>query len=445
MMLRTLVATGIAAAAVNAEEHWAVLVAGSNDYSNYRHQADVCHAYHVLLSRGFKTDNIITMMYDDVARSSENPFPGKLYNYPWKTAEEAVDVYDGCKIDYKGKDVNPKKFTAVLTGDAAAAGGKVLKSKADDHVFVNFVDHGAVGLIAFPGEEPVMHAKALRAALQKMHSKGMYKQLTFYLETCESGSMFQGVLPKPLPVYAVTAANARESSWGTYCQPHSKVMGKDIGSCLGDLFSVNWMQDSDKTKGTNETLKQQFLRVQKQTKKSHVMHFGQMHHIGTEPVSDFQGPQDTTQVKLANEKATLDEDLAHESAVDSRDVRLDYLYHAYRRTGTEEAAAALIAEVELRRRVKALGEELQTEVAKAATTLQNAALDDEIAWTEARLACHERAVEAFGRTCGWKEAHLPLSRTLYTLCARTADDSSTVEGAVTKLCPAAVGDEEIVV
>ena len=28
--------------------HYAVLVAGSAGYGNYRHQADVCHAYHVV-------------------------------------------------------------------------------------------------------------------------------------------------------------------------------------------------------------------------------------------------------------------------------------------------------------------------------------------------------------------------------------------------------------
>merc|ERR1719276_373087 len=110
---------------------------------------------------------------------------------------EAVDVYAKCKIDYKNKSVTPAVFKAVLTGD---------------HVFVNFVDHGAVGLIAFPDEEQVLHANELISTLKLMHRKGMYKQLTFYLETCESGSMFVG-LPKELPVYAVTAANADESSW----------------------------------------------------------------------------------------------------------------------------------------------------------------------------------------------------------------------------------------
>lgn len=30
---------------VSAVDHWAVIVAGSNGFWNYRHQADACHAY----------------------------------------------------------------------------------------------------------------------------------------------------------------------------------------------------------------------------------------------------------------------------------------------------------------------------------------------------------------------------------------------------------------
>jgi legumain len=32
----------------------------------------------------------------------------------------------------------------------------------------------------------------------------------------ESGSMFEGVLPKNLNIYVTTASNAEESSWGCY-------------------------------------------------------------------------------------------------------------------------------------------------------------------------------------------------------------------------------------
>jgi len=48
---------------------WAVLVAGSNGWWNYRHQADICHAYHILTSHGVPASQIITMMYDDIANN----------------------------------------------------------------------------------------------------------------------------------------------------------------------------------------------------------------------------------------------------------------------------------------------------------------------------------------------------------------------------------------
>lgn len=47
--------------------NWAVLVAGSRDWVNYRHQADVCHAYQVLHKHGIPDSNIVVMMYDDIA------------------------------------------------------------------------------------------------------------------------------------------------------------------------------------------------------------------------------------------------------------------------------------------------------------------------------------------------------------------------------------------
>ena len=160
---------GLARAYSSAEgvhgSHWAVLVAGSNTWYNYRHQADVCHAYHIVRGAGIPREHIIVMAYDDVANSSLNRiFPGQIFNKPTPAGTPGVDVYAGCEIDYRGRDVNPKTFTQVLTGVATGTGsGKVLRSTRRDKVFVNFVDHGAVGLIGFPRES--MHAKELLAAL----------------------------------------------------------------------------------------------------------------------------------------------------------------------------------------------------------------------------------------------------------------------------------------
>lgn len=190
------------------------------------------------------------MAYDDIANNSENPFPGKIYNKP-----NGDDVYAGCNIDYSGKDVTPENFLNILKGNAAGVtggNGKVLKTNANSKVFVNFADHGAPGLIAFPSK--YLYANDLNSTVTYMHENNLYGEMVFYIEACESGSMFEGILADDINVYAITAANAEESSWGTYCYPDDSVNGQHINSCLGDLFSVNWMEDAEAQDPSAETL-----------------------------------------------------------------------------------------------------------------------------------------------------------------------------------------------
>ena len=80
---------------------WAVLVAGSNTYDNYRHQADICHAYQILKKHGVAAERIITMMYDDIANNTKNPSKGVIINHPG-----GENVYEGVVIDYRGKEVS---------------------------------------------------------------------------------------------------------------------------------------------------------------------------------------------------------------------------------------------------------------------------------------------------------------------------------------------------
>jgi len=75
--------------------NWAVLVAGSNTYSNYRHQADICHAYQILSNNGIPDEQIIVFMYDDIANNIKNPRKGELINHP-----QGQDVYKNVPKDY---------------------------------------------------------------------------------------------------------------------------------------------------------------------------------------------------------------------------------------------------------------------------------------------------------------------------------------------------------
>jgi legumain len=169
--------------------NWAVLVAGSNTYSNYRHQADIFHTYQMLLQNDFNPDNIIVFAYDDIAKDPKNPYFGQVFNKP-TYKEPGVDVYAGVKIDYRSTSVDPAVFLAVLEGNKSAVAskgsGKVLDVTPDDNVFMFFSDHGAPNLIAFPSK--YLYADELLATFNKI--AGKFNKFVFYLETCESGSMF---------------------------------------------------------------------------------------------------------------------------------------------------------------------------------------------------------------------------------------------------------------
>ncbi|XP_074604415.1 uncharacterized protein LOC141857771 [Brevipalpus obovatus] len=187
-------------------QNYAVLVAGSNTYDNYRHQADICHAFQDLVAHGIPASNIIVMMYDDIANDPENPHKGVVINQP-----NGPDVYHGVNKDYTGDDVTPQNFLKVLLGDPGlkAQGKKVLESGPNDNVFIYFADHGGTLLLGFPND--VLAASDLIATLQKMNEKKNYNKLVFYVEACESGSMFENLLPSNWSMLATTAAERRIS------------------------------------------------------------------------------------------------------------------------------------------------------------------------------------------------------------------------------------------
>merc|ERR1712032_420106 len=261
---------------------------------------------------GVPEDHIILMAYDDIAHSGSNPFPGKIYNKP-DPSGPGVDVYAGCNIDYKGKTVTPDTFEKVLLG---GADGKILGSDENSNVHISFFDHGAAGLIAFPKGE--LHKKDLQRILTQMSDGKKFKKLVFYMEACESGSMWQGF--NVSNVYALSASNPTESSWGTYCGSDAKVNGKSIGSCLGDLFSVNWMEDTDAQDTTTESLQTQWETVHKLTSKSDVMQWGDL-SFTDDVVSNYVGG-------LTPKTLAKDENAA-KSAVNVRQIELFQAHYDY--------------------------------------------------------------------------------------------------------------------
>ncbi|XP_049376184.1 vacuolar-processing enzyme-like [Solanum stenotomum] len=295
---------------------WAVLVAGSNDWYNYRHQADICHAYQLLKKGGLKDEHIIVFMYDDIAYNSENPRPGVIINKP-----HGPDVYKGVPKDYTGKNCNAQNFYGVILGNKSAltgGSGKVVNSGPNDYIFIYYADHGGPGVIEMPVEPPI-YGKDLNEVLKKKHGSRTYKKMVFYLEACDSGSIFEGLLDKGLNIYVTTASKSDENSFATYCAP------KDYeDTCLGDLFSVSWLENSDLQDRRVETLKKQFRRIRKRvlnngTEGSHMMEYGDL-HIHEDALSKYMGsnsPQHTS--------SSTNNNPSNSRHVNQRDVQLLYL------------------------------------------------------------------------------------------------------------------------
>jgi legumain len=172
-----------------------------------------------------------------------------------------------------------------------------------------------------------------------MSDQKMFNKLSFYLETCESGSMFQDMnIPG---VYALSASNPTESSWGSYCGTEAQVNGKSINSCLGDLFSVNWMEEADASDMTAESLDANFQVVKTKTDRSAVMQWGDTTFTADE-MSEFIGNLDPSSVAASASEAPS-------GLVDARHIDLERLYSMY-------AAATTSAE-----RLQ-IGQELQHEL-----------------------------------------------------------------------------------
>ncbi|KAM9070373.1 legumain [Sarcophilus harrisii] len=370
-------------------KHWVVIVAGSSGWTNYRHQADACHAYQIVHRNGIPDEQIIVMMYDDIANNTENPTKGIIINRP-----NGIDVYEGVPKDYTQENVTPENFLAVLKGDAEAVkdkgSGKVLKSGPKDHVFVYFTDHGSPGLLAFPDDD--LHAKDLSETIHYMHQNKKYKKMVFYIEACESGSIMEH-LPDDIDVYATTAANPFESSYACYYDDLRETF-------LGDWYSVNWMEDSDVEDLTKETLHYQFQLVKKNTNTSHVMQYGNK-TISHMKVMQFQGMnhQSSSPISLPPVK--------HYDLTPSPDVPITILKRKLMATNDAIESKEIVDKLHTHLQVRTI---IQKTVQKIASVVT--ASDDHTEkmlskrWTLRAHDCYKAAVTHFRTRCfNW---HSPL-------------------------------------
>ena len=114
----------------------------------------------------------------------------------------------------------------------------------------------------------------------------MYNELVFYLEACESGSMFNNILPNNTLIFSTTAANISQSSYAYYY------------TYMADEYSIRWMQDTTNNWNNNkifkfnkESLIKQYNNVVNMVKESQPQKYGD-YSFENEPIDYFQGYDD---------------------------------------------------------------------------------------------------------------------------------------------------------
>ena len=183
------------------EDNYAVLVAASQGWKNYRHQADVLGFYHYLKAKGYDDDHIVLIMADDIAYNERNPLQGVV-----RRELSGTNLYEDVQIDYRLGDLTLSDLKQILTGEPSEAYPVTLGSGTNDNVLFFWSGHGTQQGWEWKDTE---HLDAGFA--RSMFSDMQFRKMFAIIETCYSGGVAQGCTGIP-GLLMMTAANPHETS-----------------------------------------------------------------------------------------------------------------------------------------------------------------------------------------------------------------------------------------
>jgi glycosylphosphatidylinositol transamidase (GPIT) subunit GPI8 len=189
---------------------WALVVAGSSGWENYRHQADALAQYRLLRANGVPDDRIILVLADDLATAPQNRYPGVPYQ------PEGADLNTPApEVDYPLANITATDLLNILAGNASERLPRVIQARADHNVYVFLSGHGSrdgffvnSGDALAVGNGSLLKPAELNATLQAM--AGRYRQVLLTVESCHAGALGEALTaPNAL---LLAAANPYENS-----------------------------------------------------------------------------------------------------------------------------------------------------------------------------------------------------------------------------------------
>ena len=233
------------------KDNYAVLVAASKGWKNYRHQADVLGMYHYLKGKGYDDDHIILIVADDIAYNEKNPSQGVV-----RREIGGGNLYTDLQIDYKLGDLTLEDLKQILTGNPTEAYPVTLGSSETDNVFFFWSGHGTQQGWKWKEDEDLSPEFA-----REMFSAMKFRKQFAIIETCYSGVVGEGCTGIP-GLLMMTAANPYETS-------KADSFDNELQAYLSNTFTssiLSWFESNP-----NTVIRDLYLHAFDKTNGSHVM------------------------------------------------------------------------------------------------------------------------------------------------------------------------------
>ncbi len=256
------------------KSNWALLMASSSGWSNYRHQADVLAIYQQLKESGYTDDHIVLIVEDDIARNPSNPNNGVI-----RVTPNGDNVYEGAKIDYRTSSLRLKDIADILTGEKSDYLPEVIEASENDNIFIFWSGHGMPGAMCWNEDYYAVTGDVLAPVFMKMHQNKCYRKLLMMVEACYSGGVLEKCEGVPGMLF-ITAASGNETS-------KADVFNSDMKIWMSNRFTNTFIEQI----GANQSIgmRDLYYRLFINTVGSHVMVYNAQNYgnLYTSNMSEF--------------------------------------------------------------------------------------------------------------------------------------------------------------
>ena len=231
------------------QDLYALIIASSSGWSNYRHQANAYAMYDILLDYGMDKDKILMVAEDDLAEHNSNPYKGSL-----RLSDDGENIYLPDAADYKPSQISWSEFSEKMTA------GEIPNFTPDSNsnLLVYWSGHGTQAGLNWL--ESTVNTNKIAEMFAKLSGKNRFRKALLFIETCYSGNLGQSCHTIP-GLLCITAANEDETSKADRYSPF-------YGTWMSNSFSEVLLEEI--RSNPHSTLYDLYTKLYNNTLGSHV-------------------------------------------------------------------------------------------------------------------------------------------------------------------------------